>query len=73
MPQCDMHHIQQIKKRKGMSARGSESPLQLVQDCIEVRFKYARYYYMNTSSLQRIDGSRTFTRLPEHVVLLAGR
>lgn len=34
---CSMRHIQWIRKHKGVSAREKESPLQVIQGCIEVR------------------------------------
>lgn len=34
---CSMRHIQRIRKRKGVSAREKESPLQVIQGYIEVR------------------------------------
>ena len=33
---CSIRHIQRIRKRKGVGARMRESPLELIQQCIQV-------------------------------------
>ena len=65
-----MRHIQRIRKRKGVSTREQKSPLQVVQDCIEVRNLCIKNV-INTALynlLERIAGSRMLTRVPQYVV-----
>ena len=64
-----MRHIQRIRRREGVSGRKPESPLEIIQDCIEVLYtSYIKLYHNNNACVEGTNGPRKLARLSQYVV-----